>query len=175
MFFYVICAIITEMQEGNAHTSIVGQSPVRFTRRFLFMVVILAAIAILAGAYELGRMSVYQAHPELSRTEQANAILAKVGKLIKLPTGEIPQMATINDAEGAKKAQPFLINAENGDVLIVYQNAGEALLYRPSSNMLIAVGPVDTAAPQQQVAPPVPTNATTTASSTYATSTQKKK
>jgi len=52
-------------------------------------------------------------------------------------------MAIINDAASAKKEQPFLKNAANGDVLIVYPNAGEALMYRPSSNKLIAVGPVD--------------------------------
>jgi hypothetical protein len=107
------------------------------------------ALIILAGAFELGRYSVYAGHPELAQAEQANAIIARVGKLIQLPTGETPTMATISDAASAKAGQPFLANAANGDVLIVYQNAGVALLYRPSSDKLIAVGPIDTS-PQTQ-------------------------
>ena len=39
-----------------------------------------------------------------------------MGQLIQL-TAETP---TINDAASAKKEQPFLVNAANGDVLIVY-------------------------------------------------------
>lgn len=136
-----------------------------FFRRHFFILSILAAILILAGTYELGRTSVYRAHPEITSAEQATAILKKVGELIQLPS-EQPTMATINDAANAKKAQPFLVNAQNGDILIVYPNAQQALLYRPSTNKLIAVGPVNNT-PQQQVsfqpAPAAPaTNATKT-------------
>ena len=87
-------------------------------------------------------MSVYNAHPELTNVEQAEAVLVKVGKLIKLPEGEMPSMATIEDAESVKTGQPFLASAEDGDILIVYAEAATALLYRPSTNILIAVGPV---------------------------------
>ena len=53
-----------------------------------------------------------------------------------------PTMAIINNATSVKKIQPFLIHANDGDVLIVYQSAGEAILYRPSNNKLISVGPI---------------------------------
>jgi hypothetical protein len=111
----------------------------RFVSRFSLLIIILCAI----GFYEYGRNSVYSEHPELSGQEQASTILKKVAALIQLPTDESPTMATINDAAAAKKVQPFLTNAENGDVLIVYPNAKTALLYRPSTNKLIAVGPVN--------------------------------
>ncbi|PIV87098.1 hypothetical protein COZ83_01410 [Candidatus Kaiserbacteria bacterium CG_4_8_14_3_um_filter_50_23] len=109
-----------------------------FHHFFIVIIIILA----LVGTYELDRMNVYRAHPELASAEQATEILKKVGDIIQLPQ-EQPTMAIINDAASAKKEQPFLKNAANGDVLIVYPNAGEALMYRPSSNKLIAVGPVD--------------------------------
>ena len=152
----------------------------RLMRRYSVPLFILLLALCCFGFYALGRESVYSAHPELSGAEQANQILAKVGALIQLPN-EQPSMATINDAASAKKAQPFLANAANGDVLIVFTNAQTALLYRPSSNKLIAVGPVtaQTAAPSGASQTPItPAGApATTASSTSsknATSTKTK-
>lgn len=143
-----------------------------FFRRHFFWLLVLAGALVLAGVYELGRTSVYRAHPELAGAEQAAALLAKVGALIQLPN-EQPTMATINDAASAKKSQPFLVNAENGDILIVYPNAQEAIVYRPSSNKLITVGPVDsgTAPSVQQTTNEAPITAT----SSHATSTTSKR
>ena len=145
-----------------------------FFRRHFFWLLILAAAIVIAGVYELGRSSVYRAHPELASAEQATAILAKVGELIQLPK-EQPTMATIDDAASAKKAQPFLVNAENGDILIVYQNAQQAIVYRPSTNKLIAVGPVNNSAPQKVSPQAELVPATETASSTENATTTKSK
>jgi len=152
----------------------------RLAKRYSIPLFILLLALCCLAFYALGRESVYSAHPELSGAEQANQILAKVGALIQLPN-EQPSMATINDAASAKKNQPFLANAANGDVLIVFPNAQTALLYRPSSNKLIAVGPVtaQTAAPSAATQTPITPAAApaTTASSTSsknATSTKSK-
>ena len=127
--------------------------PVDFFRRHYLPLIIVAALLLVLGAYEFGRSSVYREYPQLVGIEQANAIIAKVGELIQLPTGETPTMATITDAACVKKTQPFLASAENGDVLIVYANAGEAILYRSSTNKLISVGPVNSAAAQSASSP----------------------
>jgi hypothetical protein len=143
-----------------------------FIRHYSFPLLIVAAILILAGVYELGRLSVYLAHPELAGAEQAAAVLARVGKLIQLPSGETPTMATINDAASAKKSQPFLANAANGDILIVYPNAQQAFVYRPTANKLIAVGPVNSGAtsniqqPADNAAKPEPITASSTENAT---------
>ncbi len=112
-----------------------------FTRRFFWPILIFVVLILLCIAYGAGRASVYQANPGLAQAEQANSILAHVGKFMQLPS-ETPTMATIKDAASAKAAQPFLVNAENGDVLIVFQQAAEAILYRPSTDKIISVGPV---------------------------------
>lgn len=143
----------------------------RFAHRHLIPLAILTLLIWTAGFLELGRYSVYRVHPELSATEQANALLQKVGELIQLPSGEIPTMATINDAVSAKKEQLFLMNAVNGDVLIVYSSAQTALLYRPSTNKLIAVGPVNNST-QPQVSS---SSSASVASSTNATTIKSKK
>ncbi len=145
----------------------------RFVRQFFLPIIIAAVLVLLGLSFEAGRYSVYLAHPELSAQDQVSIILQKVGMLIQLPSGETPTMATIKDAATAKEGQPFLANAQNGDILIVYQTAQTALLYRPSTNKLIAVGPVSAAAgnqsaqqlqnlPEQTATSTLTKNATTT-------------
>lgn len=119
----------------------------RFFCRYSLGIIVVFSIVF----FMVGRWSVYYTHPEFSGADQASAILAKVGAMMQLPTGENPTLATVRDAASAKATQPFLHNAENGDVLIVYPNAQLAIVYRPSTNKLIAIGPVDNGAGNQQV------------------------
>jgi hypothetical protein len=139
-------------EEQNPTEGQVYERPslMRRIRRFVFRFCIVLLILVAIMGYEVGRWSVYAAHPELGSTEQADAILKKVGALIQLPSGEVPNMATITDAATIKQSQPFLANAENGDVLIVYAVAKTALLYRPSSNKIISVGPVSSSVGTEQ-------------------------
>jgi hypothetical protein len=149
-------------------------APIRnFIRTYSFWFIAVVALVFLAFIFEAGRYSVYFMHPELTSAEQANKVLKKVGELIQLPVGETPTMATINDAASAKKAQPFLANSENGDILIIYPNAQEAIVYQPSTNKLIVVGPVNNNTVSKQVSAPV--SAPITASSTNDATTTKAK
>lgn len=166
--------------EPDAQEHIQQSSPlqrvIRFVRRFFIWFLIIVAALWSLGFYEIGRSAVYRENPGLSGQQQAAEMLKKVGELIQLPINEAPTVATINDAASAKKEQPFLVNAENGDVLIVYPNAQTALLYRPSQNKLIAVGPVTSsgAASQsvQQPAPVIPNPTASTSSTNEITNTQ---
>ena len=135
-------------------------------------------VLLLAAAFEVGRYSVYRAHPELTSSEQAQALLSKVALLMQLPQGETPTMATIQDADRAKQGQPFLVNAQNGDVLIIYGSAAEAILYRPSTNKIINVGPVNTGTPAKTSAvtpAPAPTPAPSTSTTNTSAAPTKKK
>src|SRR3972149_5467467 len=57
---------------------------------------------------------------------EAKAVLEKVGKLIDLPTGEEPTIATVQDAERVK-SQPFFAKAQNGYRVIIYTTARLAI------------------------------------------------
>lgn len=66
-------------------------------------------------------------------TSDAN-ILTTIGKVIELPD-ETPQVAIVSDV--SLLDQPFFSQAENGDYVIVYQQSGKVLLYRPSVKKVI--------------------------------------
>lgn len=73
---------------------------------------------------------------------ETDALVAKVGKLISLPTDEKPTVATVTDASKVKE-QSFFQNAKNDDRVLIYQKAAKAILYRPSTNIIVEVGAVN--------------------------------
>ncbi|PIU03088.1 hypothetical protein COT44_05005 [Candidatus Shapirobacteria bacterium CG08_land_8_20_14_0_20_39_18] len=72
-------------------------------------------------------------------------IAGKVAKLIDLPA-ETPTMAAIDDLSKLQD-QPFYAKAQLGDILLVYAIAQKAILYRPSTNKIINIAPVNLPSP----------------------------
>ncbi len=102
----------------------------------------------------------------ISKAEEAKIlqeVIEKVSKLIVLPNGEEPVMATITDAAALVKEQPFYAGSQNGDVVLMYQKALKAIIYSPERNIIVNVGPIT---PQENAQieekAPVQTKATTT-------------
>lgn len=83
--------------------------------------------------------------------QEAKDLVEKVGKLIDLPEGEIPTIATVADPEKLK-AQPFFAKAKTGDKVLIFQQAKKAFLYDPVANKIIEVGPVSSST----ISPPAP-------------------
>ena len=81
----------------------------------------------------------------ISKAEEAKVlqeVIGKVSKLIVLPKGEEPVMATITDAAALVKEQPFYTGSQNGDVVLMYQKALKAIIYSPERNLIVNVGPI---------------------------------
>lgn len=88
-------------------------------------------------------------NPQIAVQKQTDDLLKKVGALMDLPQGETPTVANVSDAEAAKKQSAFFNNARNGDRVLMYVKAGQAILYRPSTDKIVLVAPLtfsDTAA-----------------------------
>ena len=79
--------------------------------------------------------------PTKAAQDEADALVKEVGKLITLPEDEVPTIASVLD-KSALADQPFFVNAENGDKLLIYSKAKKAILYRPSVNKIIEVAPL---------------------------------
>lgn len=75
-----------------------------------------------------------------SPAAQLKRVKDKVGRHYLLPTGETPVLATVTDK--SQVSALFLKNAQNGDQILIYQRNRLAIVYRPSIDKIIAVGPV---------------------------------
>lgn len=72
---------------------------------------------------------------------QNNSLIAKVGKLIILPKDETPIIVNVPDAAKVR-SQEFYAIAKNGDVVLIYKKEQQAILYRPSANIIVNVAHV---------------------------------
>ncbi len=88
---------------------------------------------------------------------EAKSLVATVGKVMVLPSGETPTIATVADPEKLKD-QPFFAQAQVGDKVLIYPGAQKAILWNPSLSKIVEVSALTIAAPQQNA----PAAATTT-------------
>ncbi|MEN9338061.1 MAG: hypothetical protein RIQ41_375 [Candidatus Parcubacteria bacterium] len=116
-----------------------SSQPKKYVRKAL---VVIGIILVASSIFFLGRQSVYYFNQQITTEQRAAMIISDVGELIHLPQDEIPQVAGITDAGALKQTQPFLVDAEDNDILIIYSQAKIAILYRPSEHKLVSVGPV---------------------------------
>ena len=88
------------------------------------------------------QVSALETNPQIAIQKQTDDLISTVGSLITLPAGETPTIANVSDATQARKQSAFFNNAENGDKVLMYVKAGEAILYRPSTSKIILVAPL---------------------------------
>ncbi len=112
------------------------------------------------------------ANPTEYAKEEAQLLITKVGKLIELPAGEEPTIATVSDAAKLSE-QPFFAKAQNGDKVLIFTQARKAILYRPATNKIIEVAPVNIGNNEESASPtPEPTATPTPSKAATATPTQ---
>lgn len=106
------------------------------------ILLILALILLSAGGYFA--YSKYQTlkDPVKAAKEEVRDVVNKVGKLMELPKDEEPTVATVSDVNKLKD-QAFFKLAKNGDKVLIYTKTKKAILYRPSTNKIIDVAPVN--------------------------------
>ncbi|MBI4160522.1 MAG: LytR C-terminal domain-containing protein [Candidatus Yanofskybacteria bacterium] len=109
----------------------------------------LAAILFIVAALAAGGTAYFaRQKPEIlglksgSTDTQAEvaSLVAEVGRLMELPQ-EQPTVATVTDVEKLK-SQPFFAKSQNGDKVLIFSGVKKAILYRPSSRLIIDVAPV---------------------------------
>jgi hypothetical protein len=107
-----------------------------FLKRFFLWL----AIIFLIGLIGVFGYSIFKTWGQDSSTN-ADATVEEVGKLVDLPEGETPTIATVSDLEPLKD-QAFFKDAEIGDKVLIFGTSKKAILYRPSANKVIAVAPL---------------------------------
>jgi hypothetical protein len=88
------------------------------------------------------QVTTLSANPQLAVQKQTDDLIAAVGRLVTLPAGETPTIANVSDATQARQQSAFFKDAQNGDRVLMYVKAGEAILYRPATNKIILLAPL---------------------------------
>lgn len=126
-----------------------GASAIRIVLTQPLVLFILLVAAIAGGGYSYFQYQ--QTQQELKRliqnpraisVEETKRLISKVGEIADLPKGEDPVVATVTDRDRLKD-QPFFAKAQNGDKVLIYTQGRRAILYRPSTNKIIDVAPVN--------------------------------
>lgn len=115
-----------------------GKSNMRFIAIILTVVIVL-----LAGlsVYFFTQYRHLRNNPNAVAEDNTKRIIAKVGKLYALPSGETPTIAQVQEKEKLKD-QAFFKDAHDGDYILIYTKAKVALIYREADNKIINVGPI---------------------------------
>lgn len=103
---------------------------------------VLGALAISGGVYFLSQAAIFQSDPQKAAKAEIESVVAKVSKIMVLPEGETPTVATVSDPEKLKD-QPFFAKAKVGFKALIYSNARKAILYDPVENKIVEVAPVN--------------------------------
>lgn len=101
------------------------------------------ALSILVAIVVAGGLGVFFVMRQSQNWNDVSVVTVAVGRHYFLPSDEVPALATVEDK--ARLNSEFLRSAENGDKLLVYKNAKIVILYRPSIDRVIEVGPVSIA------------------------------
>ena len=82
-------------------------------------------------------------NPSSATSNEVNSLVQKVSKHYDLPQGDQVTVATVSDTTKLQ-GQTFFAKAQNGDKVLIYPKSGIAILYRPTTDKIINVGPVNT-------------------------------
>lgn len=134
------------------------------TRRLIFLsITILVLLSVLVGGAIFYYKSYTKTDAYKKKQEEKELVktVSAVGAVLLLPSGR-PAMFTIADADALSAQQAFFRGAINGDRLLIYKEAGKAILYSPVRHLIVNVGPITTdedhkTAPNDSVKEIVPT------------------
>lgn len=104
---------------------------------------ILTLIVILPTFYFYNKYRIDQlklTNPGQIEASESRELVKKVNRIIELPK-EDPTVATVSDV-AKLQSQPFFKNAQNGDKVLIFNDAKKAYLYRPGDHRIIEVAPI---------------------------------
>lgn len=148
-----------ESKDGNGPVLHIKKKSLRRIIILLLIVITIASASFAYFIYE--NNNTLNENFNLSEQKESEKLVSVLGKLIELPKGETPTIATVLDKDKLK-GQEFFANVENGDKLFIYNLEKKAILYRESLNKIINVAQVSV----NQTQAPINTIPTEVATST---------
>lgn len=124
----------THIEESRG-TEKPSRSYKRILRNIFYTLLLIVVLPIIG----FGGYTMFQQYENGKDTSKS--VIEEVGKLVALPVGEEPTVATISDLTPLQD-QPFFKDARIGDKVIIYKEAKKAILYRPVQKKIITVAPL---------------------------------
>jgi uncharacterized protein HemX len=112
---------------------------------FKLAIILIAVLGIGVGIYfylQYDKTQKLLKNPTVAAQAEQKTLIDKIGKLIELPVGEEPTIATVSDVNKLK-GQAFFAKAQNGYKVLIYAKSKKAILYDPKANKIIEVGPIN--------------------------------
>lgn len=128
----------------------------------MVMGVLVLGLAVTSGVL-YKQVKTLKVDPQKVSEEENKKVLEAVGKLVLLPEGEAPTIATVTDPEKLKSEQAFFAKSAVGDKVLIYTGALKAIMYRPSDNKIVEIAPLIIGNPNASPAPapaPAPSEST---------------
>ena len=123
-----------------------SKRPAKKSKSKLIAIIVAIILLAAAGYFVMNRSGSGEPQTEEQAAAAAEAEIAeleeRIQRLIVLPSEETPVLATITDAEALRAEQPFYASVEDGDKLLIYLSNQRAVIYRPSQDVLVNVGPI---------------------------------
>lgn len=98
-------------------------------------------IALFFGGYFYYKIHKFQNTTKGIKEQEITNVISEVSQLYLFPGGESPTIATVSDTQ-ALKDQSFFNYSAVGDKVLIFTNAGKAVLYRPSINKIIEISSI---------------------------------
>ncbi len=117
----------------------------------IVLYLLMAAVLVASGfaVYFWNESVALKKNPQRAAQQETLKLISTISKLIVLPEGENPTIATVTDPERLRE-QPFFAKAQTGDKVLIYTDSRKAILYSPVQNKIVEVAPINIGNPQQQ-------------------------
>lgn len=120
-----------------------AQPKKRRSRKWLRYTVAIILLLVLPAA---GWFYYQSQHRTVPASTADARLIQEVSTRVLLPSGEKPSISTVVDS--TKVTQSFLTGARNGDKVLLFFQAGKAIVYRPSTHQVINMGPIQAPKPR---------------------------
>lgn len=130
------------MEQESKKTKKTGN---RVPYRFYLLALLLLLVVVGGGYFGYRYWQNRQTSPEVQAAkaeEEKQKILGQLGKLMILPAGD-PVLFKVSNEQVMRTQQAFFKDTKNDDVLLVFQEGGKAILFRPSEGIIVNSGPVN--------------------------------
>ena len=133
------------MSIENQEDTFTNSIEVKKKNKLSSKVIIGSFVLVVIAGIILGFMYVRYTKTEEYRTKKNNkeiaSLIEKVNKIYILPVGN-PAIFSVTNPETLVSQMPFFTGSVKGDKLLYYSELGTAIIYSPSRNKVVNVGPV---------------------------------